>query len=95
MEDVVKQQEVGAEIVTNPIKEEVSNLKIGVCRILSTKNNTIIHVTDMTGSVTYAKISGGSKVKAKKDEGSAYAAFLVAREAAELALRKGINCCHF
>jgi ribosomal protein S11 len=38
----------------------------GVCHIL-------IHVTDLSGRETYARISGGMKVKADREESSPYA----------------------
>ena len=45
----------------------------GVCHILATFNNTFIHVTDLSGRETYARISGGMKVKADREESSPYA----------------------
>jgi len=68
--------------------------KMGICFIFSTKNCTIIMVTDITGRETYAKVSGGMKVKSKKDEGSPYAAIQAAQDAAERAMKCGITACH-
>ena len=45
----------------------------GVCHILATFNNTFIHVTDLSGRETYARITGGMKVKADREESSPYA----------------------
>ena len=45
----------------------------GVCHIKATFNNTFIHVTDLSGRETYARISGGMKVKADREESSPYA----------------------
>jgi small subunit ribosomal protein S14e len=45
----------------------------GVCHILASFNNTFIHVTDLSGRETYARISGGMKVKADREESSPYA----------------------
>ncbi|MBT6940976.1 30S ribosomal protein S11, partial [Candidatus Woesearchaeota archaeon] len=36
----------------------------GVAHIYSSSNNTIIHITDITGSETIAKVTGGMVVKA-------------------------------
>jgi small subunit ribosomal protein S14e len=44
-----------------------------VCHILATFNNTFIHVTDLSGRETYARITGGMKVKADREESSPYA----------------------
>lgn len=45
----------------------------GVCHILATFNNTFLHVTDLSGRETYARITGGMKVKADREESSPYA----------------------
>ena len=45
----------------------------GVCHIKATFNNTFIHVTDLSGRETYARVTGGMKVKADREESSPYA----------------------
>lgn len=45
----------------------------GVCHIKATFNNTFLHVTDLSGRETYARITGGMKVKADREESSPYA----------------------
>jgi hypothetical protein len=40
---------------------------------MATFNNTFIHVTDLSGRETYARITGGMKVKADREESSPYA----------------------
>jgi small subunit ribosomal protein S14e len=45
----------------------------GVVHLMATFNNTFIHVTDLSGRETYAKITGGMKVKADREESSPYA----------------------
>lgn len=47
--------------------------QFGVCHIMATFNNTFIHVTDLSGRETYARITGGMKVKADREESSPYA----------------------
>ncbi len=69
-------------------------LRWGVAHIYSSYNNTIIHITDITGSETIAKASGGMVVKAHRLEGSPTAAMTAARMAAEGALEKGVNAVH-
>lgn len=49
-----------------------------IAHIFSTKNDTIVHVTDIRGHETIAKVSGGMKTKAGRDEASPYAAMLAA-----------------
>ena len=52
-------------------KEKENNF--GVCHIKATFNNTFIHVTDLSGRETYARVTGGMKVKADREESSPYA----------------------
>ena len=66
----------------------------GVAHIYSSYNNTIIHVTDITGSESIAKASGGMVVKAHRLEASPTAAMAAAKKVAELALERGINAVH-
>ena len=66
----------------------------GIAHIYSSHNNTIIHVTDMTGSETIAKASGGMVVKAHRLESSPNAAMAAAKQVAEQAIEKGVNGLH-
>ncbi|RLF81570.1 30S ribosomal protein S11 [Thermococci archaeon] len=68
--------------------------KWGIAHIYASYNNTIIHITDLTGAETISKWSGGMVVKADRDESSPYAAMIAARRAAEEAMEKGINGVH-
>jgi len=69
-------------------------LRWGIAHIYASYNNTIIHITDITGSETISKGSGGMVVKAHRLESSPTAAMSAARLAAEGALEKGINAVH-
>jgi small subunit ribosomal protein S11 len=73
---------------------EQKPMKWGVAYIYSSYNNTIIHVTDITGSETIARASGGMMVKADRLERSPTAAMLAAKKAAEIAMDKGITGIH-
>lgn len=64
--------------------------KRGIVHIFASNNNTILLLTDQTGSETIAKCSGGIVVKAQHKEGSPYAAMKVAEIVAEKAREKGI-----
>ena len=70
------------------------SLRWGIAHIFSSYNNTIIHITDITGSETIAKASGGMVVKADRLESSPTAAMMAAKIAAETAKEKGINAIH-
>lgn len=69
-------------------------MRWGVAHIYSSYNNTIIHVTDITGSETIAKASGGMVVKADRLESSPTAAMMAAKKVAEAAIDKGIRGIH-
>ncbi|MBS3167641.1 30S ribosomal protein S11 [Candidatus Woesearchaeota archaeon] len=66
----------------------------GIAHIYSSYNNTIIHITDITGCETLAKASGGMVVKAHRMESSPTAAMNAAKVASEQAKEKGINALH-
>ncbi|WP_461866460.1 30S ribosomal protein S11 [Thermococcus sp.] len=68
--------------------------KWGVAHIYSSYNNTIIHITDLTGAETISRWSGGMVVKADRDEPSPYAAMIAAKRAAEEAMEKGFTGVH-
>ena len=66
----------------------------GIAYIYSSYNNTIIHITDITGSETLAKASGGMVVKADRLESSPTAAMIAAKNAGEEAKDKGLTGLH-
>ena len=69
-------------------------LRWGIAHIFASYNNTIIHVTDITGSETIAKSSGGMMTKVHRLESSPTIAMMAAKAAAEGSLEKGINAVH-
>jgi small subunit ribosomal protein S11 len=70
------------------------NLRWGICHIYSSYNNTIIHITDITGSETIAISSGGQMVKADRLESSPTASMAASKKVGEIALEKGITGLH-
>jgi small subunit ribosomal protein S11 len=68
--------------------------KWGIVHIYSSYNNTIIHITDISGAETIARTSGGMFVKASRLESSPYAAMRSASAAASVAREKGITAIH-
>ncbi|MAG48025.1 30S ribosomal protein S11 [archaeon] len=69
-------------------------LRWGVCHIYSTYNDTIIHVTDITGSETLAITSGGQVVKTHRLESSPTAAMMAAKKIEEKIRDHEINALH-
>lgn len=69
-------------------------IRWGIAHIYSSYNNTIIHITDITGTETISRSSGGQVVKADRMESSPTAALMAAKKVAEEAMEKGINGIH-
>ncbi len=65
--------------------------RIAVAHVFSSKNDTIITLTDLSGSETFAVGSGGMVVNADSQEGSPYAAMQAAYKVAAAAKEKGIT----
>jgi small subunit ribosomal protein S11 len=70
------------------------NLRWGVAHIYASYNNTILHITDISGSETIAVASGGMMVKTHRLESSPTVAMSAAKRAAEIARDKGVNALH-
>lgn len=64
--------------------------KHGVAHIFSSYNDTIIHITDISGAETFSRKSGGMFVKADRNESSPYAAMKAANAAAQESQAKGV-----
>jgi len=66
-------------------------IRWGIVHIFASYNDTIIHISDITGSETLALASGGQVVKAHRLESSPTAAMAAAKKAGEIAQEKGIT----
>jgi len=66
----------------------------GVLHLYSSKNDTILHATDITGAETLAIKSGGMIVKSDREEGSPYASMQAATAVAEALKEKGYMGVH-
>ena len=70
------------------------DIKWGIAHIFASYNNTVIHITDITGSESIARTSGGQVVKSHRMESSPTAAMAAAKKAAEIAREKGVQGIH-
>ena len=79
-----------------PHKEvsEEKKEKWGIAHIFSSYNNTIIHITDLTGGETVGISSGGVHVNADRYESSPFAAMKAAKAVVEIAKTKGFTGLH-
>ena len=67
---------------------------VAICHIYASFNNTFLHVTDLSGRETYARVTGGMKVKADREEPSPYAAMQAAVDIAAKLKQVGVNAIH-
>jgi len=73
---------------------EQGTLFFGVCHLFASFNDTFIHVTDMSGRETYARITGGMKVKSDREESSPYAAMMASADVFTRLKALGVNALH-
>jgi small subunit ribosomal protein S11 len=76
------------------VPQGVKRSEVGIAWIYASYNNTIIHITDLSGAETIARVSGGMIAKADRDKPSPWAAMQAAARAAKIALEKGIKVVH-
>jgi small subunit ribosomal protein S11 len=67
------------------------NIRWAIAHIFSTYNNTLITVTDITGTETLARATGGQMVKSDRLESSPTAAMGCAKKVAEICREKGVT----
>ena len=93
---VVEQTEVKAELEADTKESPKKKVeeKWGIAHIYSSYNNTIIHITDLTGGETVAISSGGCHVNADRYESSPFAAMKAANVVTESAKSKGFTSLH-
>ena len=82
------------ETLTKEIPKKKVEDKWGIAHIYSSYNNTIIHITDLTGGETVSISSGGCHVNADRYESSPFAAMKAANVVAESTKIKGITSLH-
>ena len=84
--------EVVKEVSTQTKKE--GKEKWGIAHIYSSYNNTIIHITDLTGAETVTLSSGGQHVTADRYESSPFAAMKASNAVVDAAKAKGFTALH-
>lgn len=102
----VKKAEHKSEDIKNPEEkksEEVQKteevrkprkIRLAVVHVFSSKNDTIITATDMSGAETLSWASGGMMVKSHREEGRPYAAMQAAIKVVTTLKEKGITHVH-
>jgi small subunit ribosomal protein S11 len=87
-------QEQKAQSQSTQSQAQKREIKWAVAHVFSSKNDTIITVTDLSGAETIAKASGGMMVKADREEGKPYAAMQAAAKVANEVKNKGFTGLH-
>ena len=95
-EAVVEEEQTEAVVETKeqPQTKKEGPEKWGIAHIYSSYNNTIIHMTDLTGGETVAISSGGIHVNADRYESSPFAAMKAANSVVEATRTKGFTGFH-
>lgn len=101
-ETVVEETKAVEEVKTESVQESKAQPetkkedpeKWGIAHIYSSYNNTIIHMTDLTGAETVSISSGGIHVTADRYESSPFAAMKAANAVVESARTKGFTGFH-
>lgn len=74
-----------------PKKKVSSNEKWGIIHIYSSYNNTHLHVTDVTGTETIAKLSGGMVTKSDRLKATPNIAMAAAKQVSEACHNTGVT----
>ena len=82
------------EVKPKPETKKEGPEKWGIAHIYSSYNNTIIHMTDITGAETVSISSGGVHVNADRYESSPFAAMKAANAVVDAARTKGFTGFH-
>merc|ERR1712046_67463 len=82
-----------AQVSLGPQVVEGENV-FGVAHIFASFNDTFVHITDLSGKETIARVTGGMKVKVDRDEPKPYPALQAAETAAAKCESLGINALH-
>ncbi len=77
-----------------PVYPPRGPIRWALCHVYSSKNDTILTITDLSGAETIAKASGGMIVKADREEGKPYAAMQATIKAVTEAKSRGITGLH-
>ena len=68
--------------------------RLAIVHVYSSKNDTIITATDVSGAETLAWASGGMMVKSSREEGKPYAAMQAAGKVVNQLREKGVDTVH-
>lgn len=91
-EETTEKQQESPEAAAAAIKKK--RTKVAVVHVFSSKNDTIITATDLSGAETLAWSSGGMVVKSHREEGRPYAAMQAAIKVMNTLKDRGVYLVH-
>lgn len=94
VEEVESEEAVEVTSKSQPETKKEGPEKWGIAHIYSSYNNTIIHMTDLTGAETVSISSGGVHVNADRYESSPFAAMKAANAVVDATRTKGFTGFH-
>jgi len=94
VEEVESEEVVEVRSKNQPETKKEGPEKWGIAHIYSSYNNTIIHMTDLTGAETVSISSGGVHVNADRYESSPFAAMKAANAVVDATRTKGFTGFH-
>jgi len=89
-EDIISEEAIESDSPEVRIEKEKKDERPAIVHIHTTPNNTIIHITDLSGN-TLSRVSGGMVTKQSRLKSSPTIAMFVAKRAAERAKDLGIT----
>lgn len=89
-----KEEAKAEEPKEQPVAKKPRKIRLAVLHVFSSKNDTIITATDISGAETIAWASGGMVVKSHREEGRPYAAMQAALRVVNALQDKGITHVH-
>ncbi len=89
-----KKEEPKVEKIEKKFEHRPSRQRFAIVHVYSSKNDTIITATDLSGAETLAWASGGMMVKADREEGKPYAAMQATLKVVNNLKDKGITHVH-
>ncbi len=90
LEKASKEKEIKPILDKKPLKKD-ENQHWGILYIYSSYNNTHLHVTDITGSETIIKVTGGMVTKSDRLKATPNIAMAAAKQVSETCRRVGIT----
>lgn len=89
--EINKRSSAEQQSVERAEKQDSKKIRKAVIHVYSSKNDTIITATDLSGAETLSWASGGMMVKADREEGKPYAAMQAAGKVVKEIKEKGIT----